>query len=125
MKRLSDEEIISALLEQGSIKGAAALLGCTVRTLYQRMKKTKFKELYQSARDEIIRSTTAKLQGYMTGAVDTLADIMKDEEVAKQTRVNSAVSILQYGARFTEVTDVINRLDAIEELQRAMEQNNG
>ncbi len=125
MKRLSDEEIISALLEQGSIKGAAACLGCTVRTLYQRMKKTRFKELYQSARDEIIRSTTAKLQGYMTGAVDTLADIMKDEEVAKQTRVNSAVSILQYGARFTEVTDVINRLDAIEELQRAMEQNNG
>lgn len=125
MKRLSDEEIISALLEQGSIKGAAALLGCTVRTLYQRMKKTKFKELYQSARDEIIRSTTAKLQGYMTGAVDTLADIMKDEEVAKQTRVNSAVSILQYGARFTEVTDVINRLNAIEEIQRDMEQNNG
>lgn len=121
-KRLTDEAIIAALIEYGSIKGAAAFLGCTTRTLYERMKKPEFKELYTQAKAEIIRAATAKLQGNLCGAIDTLAAIMNDEETAKQTRVNSAVSILQYGARFTEATDILERLEAIEEAQ-AMEEN--
>ena len=116
-KRLQDEEIIAALISEGSIKGAAASLKCQTRTLYERMKKPEFKELYTQAKGEILKTATAKLQGHLCGAIDTLAEIMKDEETAKQTRVNSAVSILQYGARFTEATDIIERLEAIEEAQ--------
>ncbi len=116
-KRLTDEEIIAALIAQGSIKGAAASLKCTARTLYDRMKKPEFKTLYTQAKADILKTATAKLQGNLCGAIDTLAEIMKDEETAKQTRVNSAVSILQYAARFTETTDIIERLEAIEKAQ--------
>lgn len=116
-KRLEDEAIIAALIAEGSVKGAAASLKCTVRTLYERMKKPEFKELYAQAKGEILKQATAKLQGNLCGAIDTLADIMKDEDTAKQTRVNSAVSILQYAARFTETTDILERLEAIEEAQ--------
>ena len=116
-KRLTDEEIIAALIAEGSIKGAAASLKCTVRTLYERMKKPEFKELYAQAKGEILKAATAKLQGNLCGAIDTLTEIMKDTEAAKQTRVNSAVSILQYAARFTETTDILERLEAIEEAQ--------
>ncbi|MBQ3981451.1 MAG: hypothetical protein II631_05320, partial [Treponema sp.] len=93
-KRLTDEAIIAALIAEGSIKGAAASLKCTARTLYERMKKPEFKELYAQAKGEILKAATAKLQGNLCGAIDTLAEIMTDEEAAKQTRVNSAVSIL-------------------------------
>ena len=79
-KRLTDEEIISGLIAQGSIKGA-------------------------------------KLQGNLCGAIDTLNEIMTDPEAPKQTRANCAVSILQYGAKYTEATDIIERLEAIEETQ--------
>ena len=116
-KRLTDEAIIAALIAEGSIKGAAASLKCTTRTLYERMKKPEFKELYAQAKGEILKAATAKLQGNLCGAIDTLAEIMTDEEAAKQTRVNSAVSILQYAARFTETTDILERLEAIEEAQ--------
>lgn len=116
-KRLSDEAIITALIEQGSIKGAAASLSCTARTLYERMKKPEFKDLYAQAKADILKTATAKLQGNLCGAIDTLAEIMTDEKAANQTRVNSAVSILQYAARFTETTDIIERLEAIEEAQ--------
>ena len=113
-KRLTDEAIIAALIAEGSIKGAAASLKCTTRTLYERMKKPEFKELYAQAKADILKIATAKLQGNLCGAIDTLTEIMKDEEAAKQTRVNSAVSILQYAARFTETTDIIERLEAVE-----------
>lgn len=116
-KRLTDETIIAALIAEGSIKGAAIFLKCTTRTLYDRMKKADFKELYTQAKADILKTATAKLQGNLCGAIDTLAEIMKDPETAKQTRANCAVSILQYGAKFTETTDIIERLEAIEEAQ--------
>ena len=116
-KRLADEEIIAALIAEGSIKGAAASLECTTRTLYERMKKPEFKQLYSQAKGEVLKAATAKLQGNLCGAIDTLNEIMTDPEAPKQTRVNSAVSILQYAARFTETTDILERLEAVEEAQ--------
>jgi hypothetical protein len=116
-KRLQNEEIIAALIAEGSIKGAAASLGCAERTLYDRMKKPEFKTLYSQAKGEILKTATAKLQGQVCGAIDTLTEIMKDEDTAKQTRVNSAVAILQNAARFTETIDIVERLEAIEEAQ--------
>lgn len=116
-KRIEDEEIVAALIAQGSIKGAASVLHCTARTLYDRMKRPQFKELYTQAKGEILKAACAKLQGNLCSAIDTLESIMKDAETAKQTRVNAAVSILQYAARFTETTDIIERLDALEAAQ--------
>lgn len=121
-KRLTDEVIIASLITEGSIKAAAASLKCATRTLYERMKTPEFKELYSQAKTEILRAATVKLQGNLCGAIDTLADIMQDEDAAKQTRVNAAVSILQQAARFTETTDILERLEAIEEIQ-AMNNN--
>lgn len=116
-RRLTNEAIIAALIEHGSIKGAAASLQCTPRTLYDRMKKPEFKELYARAKADILKTVTAQLQGEFSNSVKTLAKIRDDEEAPKQTRANCATSILQYGARFTEATDILERLEAIEEAQ--------
>ncbi len=113
-KRLQDEEIIAALIAEGTIKGAAASLKCTTRTLYDRMKKPEFKTLYTQAKGEILKAATAKLQGQVSGAIDTLVEIRDDKEAPKQTRANCAVNILQYAARFTETTDIIERLEDVE-----------
>ena len=113
-KRLQDEEIIAALIAEGTIKGAAASLKCTTRTLYDRMKKPEFKALYTQAKGEILKAATAKLQGQVSGAIDTLVEIRDDKEAPKQTRANCAVNILQYAARFTETTDIIERLEEVE-----------
>lgn len=116
-KRLTDETIITALVEAGSIKEAAGKLHCTPRTIYERMKKPAFRELYNQAKGELMKTAAAKLQGNLTGAIDTLVSIMTDNETAAQTRANCAVSILQYGARFAEATDIIERLEALEAAQ--------
>jgi len=116
-KRLTNESIIAALIVAGSIKGAAANLGCTTRTLYTRMKAADFQEQYAQAKADLLRTVTAQIQGELSGAVSTLSEIMHDETAPKQTRANCATSILQYGARYTEQVDILDRLDRIEELQ--------
>lgn len=120
-KRLSNEKIIAALIDKGSIKEAAEFLGCQQRTLYERMKKADFKEMYNEAKKEILKSATAKLQSQLGGAVDTLVNIMNDESVAAQTRVNSAVNIIQYAQKFTETVELLESVHEIEKAQALTE----
>lgn len=114
-KRLCNEVIISALLSEGSIKAAAAILDCKVPTIYARMKQPDFQEQYAQARAELTKAATAKLQNHMTAAVDVLAEIMTDETVPKQTRVYSAVNILQIAKQYTQ-TETAERLIEVEKL---------
>ena len=116
-KRLSNEEIIAALISCGSIKEAAGVLGYTVRTVYERMKDPDFRDQYAQAKNEIVKAAAAKLQGNLCVAVDTLVAVMTDAQAGNQTRVNAATAILQYGARYTEATDIIERLEAVEKAQ--------
>ena len=121
-KRLADETIIAALVEAGSIRAAAEKVGFTPRTLDERMKSPAFRERYNQAKGELLKAATAKLQAHLAGAVETLAKIMEDDGTAAQTRANCAVSILQYGARYAEATDIVERLEALEEAQRIDEE---
>lgn len=116
-KRLTDEQIIIALVSEGTIKAAADSLGCAKRTLYERMKKPDFRKLYNEAKADILKNATAKLQGELCNSINTLCEIRDDASAPKQTRANCAVAVLQYGAKFTETTDIIERLEAIEEAQ--------
>ncbi len=116
-RRLTDEEIVAALIQEGSKKAAAASLGVTVRTLYERTKKADFRQLYTEAKADIVKDATAKIQGHLSGAIDTLIEIMNDSEAPKQTRANCAVSVLQYGVKLTEAADIITRLETLEAME--------
>lgn len=114
-KHLPDESIVAALISEGTIQGAAAAVGCTPRTLYERMKQPSFKELYNAAKADMVRAATTKLQTNMAAAVDSIVQIMTDAQTGPGTRLNAAVALLQYGHRFTEQTDILERLEALEQ----------
>lgn len=118
--KLSDEQIIAALIECGSITDTAAKLGCNRKTLYARMAKQSFKDLYSQFKSDMIRTAAAKLQKATNTAIDTLYEVMIDESVAKQTRVYCAVSVMQYAIKFTETADIIERLETLEAAQSEM-----
>lgn len=115
--KLADEQIIAALIECGSITDAAVKLGCNRKTLYARMAKPSFKDLYSQFKSDMIRSAAARLQSATNTAIDTLYEVMTDESTAKQTRVYCAVSVLQYAMKFTETADIIERLETLEAAQ--------
>ena len=119
-KRLSDEQIVSALIECGTVKGAAASLGCLAKTLYARMRSDDFQKVYRAARGEILKGATAKIQANMSAAVDTLTTLMQDNATARQTRCNAAATILQIGAKYTEGIDLLERIEALEAAQDAL-----
>lgn len=117
-QNLSNERIVTKLLECGSVTETARQLGCNRKTLYERMAAPSFKEFYSKVKGDMLRTVTAKLQNSAKTAVDTLQEVLVDPNTNAQTRVYCAVNILQYAAKFTETVDIIERLDTLEAAQQ-------
>lgn len=55
----------------------------------------------------------------MTEAVQTLTAIMGNEQNGPQSRIQAARSVLEYGVKLTELTDIAARVEALEEAAKA------
>lgn len=98
----SNEAIIAALLQHGTIKEAAAAAGTTPRTIYDRMKEKDFRAEYAQAKNDIIRSAVFSINGKLAAAIEAVAEIMTDKEVNPATRLQAAQTILNNASKFAE-----------------------
>lgn len=116
-KAVSDEQIIAALLNSGTIKAAAAAAGVSERTVYDRMANGEFQALYKAAKADLIRAAVLSLNGKVQAAIDTIADVMNNEQNNPATRLQAAQTILNSAARFTQrlqadESSVITQIDS-------------
>lgn len=101
-KTISDEVIISALISNGTIKAAAAAVGVTERTIYDRMNNGEFKALYKSAKADVVRKAIFELNNQLGAAVETVVEIMNDKEINPAIRLQAAQTILSNANKFSE-----------------------
>lgn len=100
-KTISNEQIIAALMQHGTMKEAAAAAGTTPRTIYDRMKNADFRSEYMAAKTDIIRKAVLNINEKISAAVDTIADIMRDEGVNPGTRLQAAQMILNHAEKLS------------------------
>ena len=107
MKKVSDEEILAALMKYGTIKDASTATGASVRAIYDRMHEREFKALYEAARADALRQATSSLNGRITKAVETIEAIMDDMEAPAAIRLQAANTLLanveKFAGRLQEV----------------------
>lgn len=101
-KVISDEVIIAALMNNGTIKDAAAAVGISERTLYDRMNNGSFKEQYQSAKADLVRKAVYELNKQIGTAVNTVVEIMNDSTVNPAIRLQAAQTILNNANKFSD-----------------------
>lgn len=101
-KAVSNEEIIAALLQHGTVKEAAAAAGLSVRAIYDRMSERDFKAAYLEAKNDIIRKAVYSINEKLAAAVDAVADIMSDQDINPDIRLKAAQTILKYAGSFAE-----------------------
>lgn len=99
---VTDEEIIAALIASGTITEAAAKVGISTRTIYDRMATKDFKTLYHGAKTDIIRAAVLKINKTLTDAIETVSEIMTDKEVNPATRLQAAQTIIGNAAKFSD-----------------------
>lgn len=101
-KATSNEEIIAALMQHGTIREAAAAAGTTPRTVYDRFKDRDFCGQYTAAKADILRQAVFSINGKLSAAIEAVADIMTDKEVNPATRLQAAQTIIGNAAKFAE-----------------------
>lgn len=102
MAKASDEKIIAALLDGGTIKNAAAALDISERTIYDRMTAGNFQELYKSAKADLLRAAVIKINSHLQAAIDTAAEIMTDKDNNPAIRLQAAQTILNSAGKFAQ-----------------------
>lgn len=102
-KATSNEEIIAALLQHGTVREAAAAIGIAPRTIYDRMRNSHdFRGEYAEAKASLVRKAVFSINEKLGAAIDTVCNIMQDEEVNAAVRLQAAQTILNNAAKFSE-----------------------
>lgn len=101
-KTVSNEDIIAALLQSGTIKEAAAAAGTTPRTIYNRMNDREFRAEYMEAKNGIIRRAVFSINEKLSAAIDAVVDIMSNDENNPAIRLQAAQVIINNAGKFAE-----------------------
>lgn len=108
LKAVSNEEIIAALMQHGTVKAAAEAAGTAPRTIYDRMADRDFREEYARARNEVLRAAVQTTSANLSAAVNLILDVMNDRGNNPAVRLQAAQTFLSYAEKFS------SRLAAVE-----------
>ena len=115
MEKATDEKIIAALLTAPTTREAADIAGVTPQTIYNKMQDDNFLTKFRNEKKELLSQTTTFLQANTAEAIKIMRDIAKDSETNAQTRLLAARALCDYSLKFTTQTDILDRLDKLEE----------
>lgn len=118
--RITDEKMLEALIAAGTVTEAAKMLNCTRKSIYDRLKRPDFYERLQTQRKNGFVLATAKVTDAQSTAINTLVNIMTDEEAGTMARVRSAQAILDVALKVTQITDIV---EEIQEIRKIMKDN--
>lgn len=114
----NDEKILSALIATKTISAAAVAAGVSERTIYSRLADDDFRAEYERRQSTTLDAACKALQTAMTDAVEVLTSIMKETDTSPATRISTARSVLDYGVKLTELTDLAARVAALEAYEK-------
>ncbi len=109
------ERAIIALLNEQTISRAAAAAEVGQRTLYRWLRKPEFARAYREARREAFGQAIALTQRYAPLAVNTLAQVMMDDQAPTSSKVAAATTILRFGREGIELDDLAARVESLEQ----------
>lgn len=115
-KRTDDEAIILALLSSRTQAEASRKLGINSNLISERKQDKEFIAKYDAYKSTLIENTANKLLTANTQAIDTLLELMNDNNSA--VRVSACKSVLSYAKEYVILADIDKRLQAIEDAMK-------
>jgi hypothetical protein len=107
------ENLVAALLREGTVAKAAAAVGITERTAYRYMAEADFSAALREARQAAVAQAVAILSGAAAAAATTLRAVAEDEGTLPAVRVTAAGMILRHALQVGE-GDIADRLAELE-----------
>lgn len=114
-QRVSDEKMILAILSNKDLLTASKTLGISVQSIYNRLRKPEFRQKLRKEREDKFEVANSKLTDSMGKAISTLVEILEDTNISAGVRIRASQILLDITLKVTEQTDIIQRLDSLEE----------
>jgi len=90
-------------------------------SFYRLLKKPEFLEILQEQSEKLFNETVIKAQSISLEALETLREIMKDKKAPCASRVAAARTIIDHAVYFDERTTILDRIEALEEIEQCRE----
>lgn len=117
-KKNYSEATIAAFLKYDKLTDIAKEIGVTPQTAAKYRDDPVLQEMLSDRRMEFIKSATGRMQMFMDEGVQILQNIIRDEGVSAQTKVNGIQILFNQCKVWTEQTDILERLRALEEAEK-------
>ena len=98
-RKITDEQVVAALLNTGTIAGAAKVCGLSSRTIHERMMEEAFQKLYRESTTDILRGAVISIDQKLTGAIDVLWSILNSEDVSPTVKIQAAQCLLSHAGK--------------------------
>ena len=118
-KTIKDDVLLAALVSNPTISAAAAAAGCGERTIFRRLENPEFRRRLEEMQLRTLETARNALLSRLTGAVDTMADVMQNGENSPSTRLQAARSIIDTTLRVVETVDHERRICELERREMA------
>lgn len=119
--RVTDNQLISALLSSATIKQASDEVGLSEQAVYSRLRKVDFRTKLQNARTTQFQVISSKLEDANFKALNTLVSVLDDSEVSAGIKVRASQTLLDLSLKNREQIDVISRIENLEEMLKSQE----
>lgn len=116
-KKTYSETVISAFLKYDKLTDIAREIGVTPQTAAKYRDDPDLQEILSDRRLQFVKAAVSKMQGFMTEGVEILQNIIRDSKTSPQTRVNAIQIMFNQCKVWTETTDILERLQALEDAE--------
>lgn len=114
MKNSRQDAAIAALVSNPTVRDASKASGIPERTLWRYLGQEDFTKRLDEERSRLVSDATDRLKSKLAAATSAIAEVMEDQDAPPQTRVNAAKVILEFSLKYSEMSDIIHRLDELE-----------
>lgn len=115
MTKVSDQELMVAVLSGESQRSIAQRYGLTESTVSKRVHKQAFRNQLAEYRSAMIDTTLTELNVYAKKAVSTLGELLESEN--DFARLQAAMKILDYLQSYNYQNDLLRQIREMKELQ--------
>ena len=107
------EKALAALLMCKNKKEAAAAAGITPRAITKYLSDPEFQREYAKAFHGLVDDATREAQGALSPAISVLRTIALSDTESSSARIAACRSLLEYGLRLTEFSDILRELQQL------------
>lgn len=109
------QKALAALIRAPTIEAAAEAAGIGYSILRRWLKEdTGFRTGYRGALSGLIDDAATQAKKALSPALTTLQEITADAEQPATARISAARSILEYGLKLCEISDILRVLEGID-----------